>query len=60
MGKNAVLEEVKDGELDGSNQYGYLSWLTKIIDLGDDYNSDIWLEKAIKEEDIREGLIVDA
>ena len=43
LGKNSVLEEQKDSELENSNQFGYLGWLNKFVNLSDEDNSDIWL-----------------
>ena len=53
-------EECKQSELECESQYGHLGWLHRQIDLSSNENSDVWLEKSLDPENLREGLIVDA
>ena len=53
-------EECKQSEQESESQYGHLSWLHRQIDLTSEENADVWLEKSLVAENLREGLIVDA
>ena len=54
-------EEVKQAELaDSGSKHGYLGWLSRHTNMSDEENSDIWREKELPEDELYEGLIVDA
>jgi len=58
--ENTGNEERKAQEEDTSDQFGYLTWLHKFIDLNKPENQDICLTKEVTSSNIKEGCIVDA